>query len=81
VADALLKLKFYEKANILSDIRVPALVIGAQKDRLPDFAASEEIHRDIAASILITVEQGHQSMVENPGATNDAVRSFLLANS
>ncbi len=63
---------------LLSTVRVPTLIVVGEEDLLTPPALSEEMHRAIAASELVTIPKaGHLSNLEQPEAFNAAVARFL----
>lgn len=68
----------YDVTNLLASIRIPALVIGANKDRLTKPEASEYIHQQIKGSkLVITAPGGHQGLVERHEEVNTAAAEFI----
>ncbi len=61
----------------LANITCPTLVIGAKMDMMVPGFASEEIAATIPGAELVMLETGHGSGVEEMGAFNEAVSSFL----
>jgi pimeloyl-ACP methyl ester carboxylesterase len=58
---------------------VPALVVCGADDRLTPPRYSRYLHEQIRGSRLVMVEgAGHMVMLEQPQATNQALRDFLL---
>jgi 3-oxoadipate enol-lactonase len=67
-----------DSTPLLSTIRCPTLIIAGEEDTLTPPALSEEMHRAIAGSELVTVPAaGHLSSLEQPDAFNSALASFL----
>ncbi len=59
-------------------IAVPVLVICGAEDRVTPPSSSRELHERIPGSELVIVERaGHMVMLEQPMATNAAIRAFL----
>lgn len=59
-------------------IAVPALVVCGADDQVTPPALSRELHEKILGSHLVIIEDaGHMVMLEQPRATNDAIRAFL----
>ena len=76
----LAQLDALEKHDALADlarVSCPTLVIGAKMDMMVPGFASEEIAATIPGAELVMMETGHGSGVEEMGAFNDAVTSFL----
>lgn len=63
----------------LEEIRVPALVITSDEDRLYPPAIARDMARRIPGAELIEIEgAGHLSNLEQPGRFNEAILDFLL---
>lgn len=61
-------------------LNVPVLVMCGSDDQVTPPAASRQLHEKIPGSHLVIVEgAGHMVMLEEPHATNDAIRAFLQA--
>jgi pimeloyl-ACP methyl ester carboxylesterase len=72
--------KTYDVTNELPNINIPALIIGANKDRLTKHEASEFMHSRIKGSRLVTAAPaGHQGLVERHEQVNTAAAEFLHA--
>ena len=70
----------YNATDILSEIQVPVLVIGADKDRLTKLEASVKMNQEIPGSKLITLAPaGHMGFVERHHQVNEAVSQFLFS--
>lgn len=68
----------YEASDVLRQIAVPTLVIGAKWDRLTKEEASRVIHNNVPGSKLTTLaEAGHMGLMEQHEEVNSAVRDFL----
>ena len=74
----LMKAFDFDAGNSPMKIEVSCLVIGAVADRLVDPTACWYLQKQIPGSKLVMVEGGHQTLVEYPEATNQAVQRFLL---
>jgi pimeloyl-ACP methyl ester carboxylesterase len=62
----------------LSQIKVPALVIAGEEDRVTPLQESEILAKGISDSTLSLIPgAGHFSMLENPAAFNRILRRFL----
>jgi pimeloyl-ACP methyl ester carboxylesterase len=62
----------------LGEIRVPALVICGEKDRLAPLSLSAALAEGIPGARLLTVPgAGHLVMLERPGAVNEGMAAFL----
>ena len=63
---------------LLPAIACPTLVLVGDEDTLTPVAASEDMHRAIPGSRLVTIPRaGHLSNLEQPRAFNDALARFL----
>jgi pimeloyl-ACP methyl ester carboxylesterase len=70
----------YDVAKDLPEIKVPALVIAANKDRLTRPFASEYMQKHLANAQLVTVKPGnHQGLLERHIEVNEAAESFILS--
>ncbi|MGQ0550592.1 MAG: alpha/beta fold hydrolase [Armatimonadota bacterium] len=59
-------------------ITVPTVVVCGADDQVTPPALSRELHEKIPGSHLVIIEDaGHMVMLEQPRATNDAIRAFL----
>lgn len=68
----------YDATDVLSQIAVPVLVIGANKDRLTKMEASIKMHESIPFSKLVTLQPaGHMGFVERHQEVNEAVSQFI----
>ncbi|GAB3742118.1 hypothetical protein GCM10028816_51440 [Spirosoma lituiforme] len=68
----------YDVSEALSSLQVPALVIGANQDRLTKPVASEHISRIMPQAKLVMVSPGgHQGLVERHTEVNQAVLQFI----
>lgn len=65
----------------LSDVRVPALVIGGTLDQAAPPAGVMEVATLIPGSRYVEIEAAHISNVENPAAFNAALADFLQGSS
>jgi pimeloyl-ACP methyl ester carboxylesterase len=66
---------------ILSNVRVPTLVLVGEKDRRTPVAVSEHLARSIpGAELRVIPDAGHLANLDNPGAFNAAIRAFLEAD-
>jgi len=71
-------LKTYDVSDQLSSLKIPALILGANKDRLTKPIASEYMHKNIPGSKMVILSPaGHQGLVERHAETNKAVEDFL----
>ncbi len=62
----------------LNRLTLPALVLCGADDRITPVASSRDLHERIRGSDLVIVEgAGHMVMLEQPRATNTAIRAFL----
>jgi pimeloyl-ACP methyl ester carboxylesterase len=63
----------------LAAVQAPTLIIGGTADRVVPFAHSEDLHRQIAGSTLVSISGGgHMLALEQPKAVADAIRTWLL---
>lgn len=63
---------------LLSTIGCPTLILVGEEDGLTPVTASEELHRGIGGSQLVTIPRaGHLSNLEQPDAFNAALGRFL----
>lgn len=68
----------FDVGRDVSRIGVPALLICGADDRVTPPAAVRDLHERIRGSRLEIIRgAGHMVMVEQPRATNDAIRTFL----
>jgi pimeloyl-ACP methyl ester carboxylesterase len=66
--------------DILGTIDVPTLIVAGERDNMTPLALSEEMHRLIAGSRLLVVEDGsHTAPIERPHRVNEEVAHFLAA--
>lgn len=62
----------------LNEVKVPTLIIAGREDRLAPAKLAEDLHRRIASSKLVIVEEsGHATMLERPEEFNEALTSFF----
>lgn len=67
-----------ESVATLQALSIPALVIAGAEDQIVDVAVAEKMAAMIPQAELVVVpEAGHMVMVEQPDATNEALRRFL----
>ncbi len=68
----------FDAMGELDALRLPTLVICGAEDRLTPVKYGRYLNERIAGSEMVTIEQaGHMVMLEQPRATNQAVRGFL----
>jgi pimeloyl-ACP methyl ester carboxylesterase len=68
----------FDVMSELSRLRLPVLIICGAEDRLTPVKYSRYLHDHIAGSKLEIIEHaGHMVMLEQPRATNAAIRVFL----
>ncbi|HEY0110586.1 MAG TPA: alpha/beta hydrolase [Fibrella sp.] len=68
----------YDVSRDLSSMRVPALVIGANEDRLTRPVASEHISQTMPqAKLAMVAPGGHQGLVERHMEVNQAAQHFI----
>jgi 3-oxoadipate enol-lactonase len=67
-----------DSAPLLPSIHVPTLIVVGDEDTLTPPPMSEEMHRGIGGSELVTIPgAGHLSSLEQPAAFNAALARFL----
>jgi 3-oxoadipate enol-lactonase len=67
-----------DSTSLLARIRVPALIVVGEQDRVTPVEVSEEMHRAIAGSRLaIIAGAGHLPSLEQPGRFNAELAGFL----
>ena len=67
-----------ETCSKLPDIKIPALIIVGEADKITPPEAARYLHDNIEHSRLAVIKDaGHLSNLENPSAFNDALKSFL----
>jgi pimeloyl-ACP methyl ester carboxylesterase len=67
-----------DSTSLLGSIRVPVLVVAGDDDPIAPAAGMEEMARAIpGAQFELVRGSGHLSPLEQPGAFNDALSSFL----
>jgi pimeloyl-ACP methyl ester carboxylesterase len=70
----------YDATQVLNNITVPALIVGADSDRLTKLTASVEMRKGIPSSKLITLSPaGHMGFVERHQEVNEGVTAFLTS--
>ncbi len=68
----------FDVRDRLHEVRVPALVVCGEEDRLTPVRLSRELSRGIEGARLVAVPgAGHMVMLERPGAVNRALEAFL----
>lgn len=68
----------FDVSTDVGRIGVPTLVMCGSDDQVMPPAASRQLHKKIPGSRLVIIEgAGHMVMLEQPRATNDAIRAFL----
>ncbi|WP_158826802.1 alpha/beta fold hydrolase [Mucilaginibacter lacusdianchii] len=77
VTGGLLKLFNFELTEQLKTIKIPTLVVGSLNDKVHRYECSQFIHEQIPNSSFVTVDGGHQSMVENHKTLNQAIDMFI----
>jgi pimeloyl-ACP methyl ester carboxylesterase len=71
-------MKTYDVTRHLARIKVPALIFGAEYDRLTRPVASEYMHKNIRNSDLVILSPaGHQGQIERHLETNAAAENFI----
>jgi len=67
-----------DTTEILSDIKVPVLIIVGEHDKITPPIAAESLHENIQDSELVVIKNaGHLSNIENPMEFNEALVGFL----
>jgi pimeloyl-ACP methyl ester carboxylesterase len=67
-----------DSTPLLRSIRCPTLVLVGAEDTITPPELSEQMHRAIPGSRLVTIEKaGHLSSLEQPAAFNSALAAFL----
>jgi pimeloyl-ACP methyl ester carboxylesterase len=70
----------YDATQILGQIKVPTLVIGADSDRLTKLEASITMQKSIPNARLLTLAPaGHMGFVERHAEVNETVNDFLTS--
>ena len=65
----------------LPSIAVPILIVVGENDVLSPPAIAESMAREIpGARLAIIANAGHMAPMEQPGAVNDQIRSFLRSD-
>ena len=79
VAGAILALMTRPDATpVLSTIHCPTLIVVGEQDAITPPSLSEDMQRGIAGAELVVIpDAGHMSNMEQPGAFNAALASFL----
>jgi 3-oxoadipate enol-lactonase len=79
VAGAILALMTRPDATpVLSTIHCPTLIVVGEHDTITPPSMSEDMQRGIAGAELVVIpDAGHMSNMEQPGAFNAALASFL----
>lgn len=71
----------HDTRSFLKDIKMPTLIIGAQKDRLIPPLHQEYLHENIEGSKLIIMKGcGHAFTIEKPEQVNELIWGFLKEN-
>ncbi len=69
-----------ETCNILTEIKVPVLIMVGKEDKLTPPAAAGFMHERINGSVLKIIDHaGHLSNLENPGAFNASLMVFIAS--
>jgi pimeloyl-ACP methyl ester carboxylesterase len=78
IVDLIKAYRHFDVRNALSDVAVPALVVGGTHDRLTVYKASEYLAENLPNARLISLEGcGHMSMIERHGEVNDLIDDFM----
>jgi pimeloyl-ACP methyl ester carboxylesterase len=71
----------YDHTSLLSQVSVPALIVVGRHDAITPAKDSEQMHREIAGSLLEIIEDaGHVSNLEQPDKFNQALLGFVKRN-
>lgn len=71
----------HDTRNLLKNIKIPSLIIGAQKDRLIPPLHQEFLHENIEGSKLVIIKGcGHAFTIEEPVKVNELIWSFVKEN-
>ncbi|HEX8517242.1 MAG TPA: alpha/beta hydrolase [Bacteroidia bacterium] len=71
-------LKTYDVTNDLDKIKIPALIIAADKDRLTKPVASEFMDKKLPNSKMVVISPaGHQGLIERHEEVNRAAKGFI----
>jgi pimeloyl-ACP methyl ester carboxylesterase len=77
-SDLLTGILAMDLGHALGHIRVPSLVVAADRDRLTPPATGQALLRALPEGRLVTIDRaGHCAMLERPDAFNSAVDGFL----
>ena len=69
-----------ETCNILSEIKVPVLIMVGNEDKITPPAAARFMHEKIKGSLLKIIDHaGHLSNLENPGEFNVQLKKFVAS--
>ena len=69
-----------ETCSILSEIKVPTLIICGREDEVTPLSQSEYMHKNIKGSILQVIDHaGHVSNLEKPDIFNEHLGNFLAS--
>ena len=67
-----------DATSLLAEVRVPALILCGEEDRLTPPADSEALHQGMRGSRLVLIPRaGHLASLERPDAFNAAFTTFL----
>jgi 3-oxoadipate enol-lactonase len=67
-----------DSTSLLSEIKIPALIVAGSEDALIPSAQAETMHREIRDSQLVVVERcGHLINLEQPDVLDQVVTNFL----
>ena len=67
-----------ETCSILSEIKVPVLILVGEEDKITPPEAAQFMHKEIKGSVLSIIKHaGHLSNLENPGQFNEQLIKFL----
>lgn len=70
-------LRTYERESELARLRVPTLYLSGEYDTCTPGASRQYAARTPGAEVAVIPGAGHLTTLDEPGATNDAVRAFI----
>ncbi|MBN1201059.1 MAG: alpha/beta fold hydrolase [Anaerolineae bacterium] len=68
-----------DSLKTLCDASVPVAIMAGEDDQIVTPETSRQVARTIPASLVFIADAGHMPMVEQPGATTSALRTFLTS--
>jgi 3-oxoadipate enol-lactonase len=70
----------FDARNRLAGIAMPTLIVAGRDDVVTPLAQAEELHRGIAGSRLVVIDDaGHALSMEKPAALSAAIATFIEA--